>query len=60
MRWDGLKSGLASGRKSECPCHSRVIMGQRGLIRAPRRPVLRLVKPMEHLQSALNNANTPV
>ncbi|GHJ83635.1 hypothetical protein NliqN6_0037 [Naganishia liquefaciens] len=36
-RWNGLKAGLASGRK-----------------------MLRLVKPLEHLQTAITTANTPV
>ncbi|KAJ9094956.1 hypothetical protein QFC21_005748 [Naganishia friedmannii] len=37
IRWNGLKAGLASGRK-----------------------MLRLLKPLEHLQTAVAAANTPV
>ncbi|KAJ9098980.1 hypothetical protein QFC20_005798 [Naganishia adeliensis] len=37
IRWNGLKAGLASGRK-----------------------MLRLLKPLEHLQTAVTAANTPV
>jgi hypothetical protein len=68
MRWDGLKAGLAGGRKSEFSSSFLVIsimdcvISNAGRYRSCCRgaTVLRLVKPVEHLQSAVNTANAPV